>query len=148
MPSTALMGITEPRYVATSEARLTTSILPAPRSIAEWREARSVNVFVWAMGISPIMLRLCVPKDVSCAPSFSVLSVELANTSRMNARALGGMGTSRRRMPYASASARISCILFREPASARPLAQPLQWVIQVRLVAARNVSSSSARRRR
>ena len=51
-------------------------------------------------------------------------------------------------MPYASASARISCILFREPASARPLAQPLQWVIQVRLVAARNVSSSSARRRR
>ena len=91
-------------------------------------------MFGWAMGMSPIMLRLCVPMDVSCTPSFSGLSVELASTSRMNAIASGGMGTSRRRMPNASASACISCILSREPASARPLAQPLQWVSQARLV--------------
>ena len=64
MPSTALMGMAAPRYVATSMARLTTSILPAPRSIAKLKKARSVNVFGWAMGMSPIMLRLCVPMDV------------------------------------------------------------------------------------
>ena len=52
--------MTAPRYVATSMARLTTSVLPAPRSIAKLRKARSVNVFGWAMGMSPIMLRLCL----------------------------------------------------------------------------------------
>ena len=98
--------------------------------------------------MSPVMLRLCVPKDVACEPSSSAVSVELASTSRMNASASGGTGTSRSRMPNASASARISSILSRDPASARPLAQPLQWVIHARLVAVRNFSSSSARRRR
>ena len=38
-------------------------------------------MFGWAMGMSPIMLRLCVPMDVSCTPSFSGLSVDITRWS-------------------------------------------------------------------
>ena len=98
--------------------------------------------------MSPVMLKLCVPMDVSWASSFSALSVELASTSRMKASASWGTGTSRRRMPNASASACISRILSLDPASARPFAHPLQWVIHDLLEAVRNFTSSSARLRR
>ena len=100
-----------------------------------------------AIGISPVMLRLCTPLDVACATSPWRASDVLARTSRINSCASAGMGTSRSRMPRAAAIAYITAILSREPASESALAQPLQCRSHARRVASWKALMCSARRR-
>jgi len=97
--------------------------------------------------MSPDMLRLCVPRDVSCTARLWSASDVLSRTSCMNVSASSGMGTSRSRMPIAAAIEYITDILSRDPASESALAQPLQCRSQARRVASWKAPICSARRR-